>query len=133
MREEVWMVRKLVLFMTVLAIVVAVAIAQEGEKKLESLGDCMMCLKANRDKAGEAMDAGEMEKVAAAAEAMKKATMCMNKNFCTGEDFAACGKSFCEAVEKLEKAAKDGDKDAAKEAMDAAKKGCMGCHEKCKK
>lgn len=126
------MARKLILLACVLAIFGAVSIAQE-EPKFESLKDCMMCLKMNRDKAAEAMEAGDMQKVAEAAGMMKKAAMCMNEKFCKGEDFAACGKAFCEAVEKLEKAAKDGDKNAAMEAMDAAKKGCMGCHEKCRK
>ncbi|MEW6359561.1 MAG: hypothetical protein AB1696_24705 [Planctomycetota bacterium] len=125
------MARKVFLIVMVLAVIGAVTVAQE--KKFESLKDCMMCLKMNRDKAGKAMEDGDMEAVAAAAGAMKDATMCMNKDFCTGDDFANCGKSFCEAIEKLEKAAKDGDKAAAEEAMASAKKGCMGCHEKCKK
>ena len=103
-------------------------------KKFADLKAIMMCLKMNRDDVVmKAMEAGDMKKVAAAAAVMKEATMCMNKNFCTGKDFDTCGKSFCEAVEKMEAAAKKGDKAATKEAMMAMKKGCMGCHEKCKK
>ena len=124
------MVRKVVLVVMVLAVIGAVTIAQE--KKFENLKETMMCLKMNRGKAMKAMEAGDMAAVAAAAGMMKKATMCMNKNFCTGKTFAECGKSFCEAIEKLEKAAKAGDMAAAKEAMMCAKKGCMGCHKKCK-
>ncbi|NOZ20143.1 MAG: hypothetical protein GXP25_03540 [Planctomycetes bacterium] len=120
-------------FLAVMALALMGAITMGQEKKFESIKDCMMCLKMNRGKAMKAMDAGDMEKVAAAAGMMKKATMCMNKNFCMGKDFAACGKSFCEAVEKMEKAARDGDMAAAKAAMMTAKKGCMDCHKKCKK
>ena len=127
------MVRKLALIVTLLALFCPAVLMAQDEPKFESLKDCMMCIKMNKEKAAQAMEAGDMKKVAEAAGMMKKATMCMNEKFCKGEDFATCGKSFCEAVEKLETAAKAEDKQAAMMAMETASKGCMGCHEKCRK
>ena len=124
--------RKIVLIVIVLAVAGTMAWAQD-EPKFDSLKDCMMCIKMNKEKAAQAMEAGDMNKVADAAGMMKKATMCMSKNFSKGEEFDKFCHPFCEAVETLEKAAKDGDKQAAMMAMDTAKKGCMGCHEKCRK
>ena len=127
------MVRKLALIVTLLALFCPAVLMAQDEPKFDSLKDCMMCIKMNKEKAAQAMEAGDMTKVAEAAGMMKKATMCMSKNYSKGEDFDACCKMFCEAVENLEKAAKEGNKQAAMEAMDTAKKGCMGCHEKCRK
>jgi len=127
------MVRKLALIVTLLALFCPAVLMAQDEPKFESLKDCMMCIKMNKEKAAQAMEAGDLQKVADAAGMMKKATMCMSKNFSKGEDFDKCCQPFCEAVEKLEKAAKDGDKQAAMMAMETASKGCMGCHEKCRK
>lgn len=126
------MVRKLVLAVVVVALACALTVAQE-KKKFASLKECMMCLKMNQDMAAAAVQAGDMKKAASAADMLKQATMCMNKDYCPGKTFAECGKSFCEAVEKLEKAAKESNKQAAADAVVTIKKGCMGCHEKCRK
>jgi len=118
-----------------IAVFFAVQTVMSGETKkisFDTLKDCMMCMKKNRDDAKKALDERDYSELAGKAKMLGDCAVYAKKKFCTSMDFAMGCDMQKKSADDLLKAAKAEDYDDAQKALDMIMKNCMKCHKMCK-